>query len=163
MKMPIWIIVCSVLLASPGIHAGEGMSREPGPGKKIEKTLLGDGEIKQLLVGNWVDEDKISDIYVVKRTFTFAKDGSYKMKRVSSISSPQETNVKGKWTVQEGVLTLTPTDPKGEKDSLYGQFTAYTIMKISDSTLEWQVDWEHSDASPAVIRSTEITTHKRVK
>lgn len=158
------VIVCSVLLASLPAVAGEEMSREPRPGEKIEPTVIGDGKIKQLLVGGWVHERQISDMYDVKQTYTFEKDGSYKMNRVSRIHSrKEETNVKGQWTVRDGVLTLTPTDPKGTENSLYGRFTAFTIMKISDSTIEWQINWGHSDASPAVKRSLEITTHKRLK
>lgn len=158
------VIVCSLLLASLAADAGEEMSREPRPGEKIEPTKIGDAKTTQLLVGTWMHEQKISDMYDVKESYTFEKDGSYKMNSVRRIHSrKEETNVKGQWTVRDGVLTLTPTDPKGEEDSLYGRFTAYTIMKISDSTIEWQINWERSDASPAVKRSLEITTHKRVK
>lgn len=65
--------------------------------------------------------------------------------------------------MQDGILTLTPTGPKGEENSLHGKFTAYTIIKINDTTLEWQINYERSDASPAVKRSLTIATHKRVK
>ena len=157
-------IVCSVLLAPLAADAGEEMSREPRPGEKIEPTKIGDEKTTQLLLGTWMHIQKISDMYDVKQTYTFEKDGSYKMNSLRRIHSrKEETNVKGQWTVLDGVLTLTPTDPKGEEDSLYGRFTAYTIMKISDTTIEWQINWEHSDASPAVKRSLEITTYKRVK
>jgi hypothetical protein len=64
---------------------------------------------------------------------------------------------------QDGILTLTPTDPKGKEHSLYGRFTAYTMLKINDSTIEWQINWQQSDTSPAVKRTLTITTHKRVK
>jgi len=157
------VIVCSLLLASLAVDAGEEMSREPRPGEKIVPTVIGDAKTTQLLVGTWMHEQKIGDDYDVKQTYTFEKDGSYKMNRVSRIRrNNEETNVKGQWTVLDGVLTLTPTDPKGKEKSLYGRFTAYTIMKISDTTIEWQVNWQRSDASPAVKRSLEITTHKRV-
>ena len=157
-------IVCSVLLASLAADAGEEMSREPRPGEKIEPTKIGDDKTTQLLVGTWMHEEKIGDDYEVKQTHTFEKDGSYQMNRVSRIRKEKiESNVKGQWTVRDGILTLTPTDPKGEERSLYGRFTAYTIMKISDTTIEWQINWGHSDASPAVKRTLEITTHKRVK
>ena len=158
------VIFCSVLLASLAADAGEEMSREPRPGEKIEPTVIGDEKTKQLLVGGWVHKHQISDMYDIKQTYTFEKDGSYKMNSVRRIHSrKEEANVKGQWTVRDGVLTLTPTDPKGEEGSLYGRFTAYTIMKISDTIIEWQVNWGRSDASPAVKRSLEITTHKRVK
>ena len=158
-------IVCCAWLASPVAGAGEEMSREPRPGEKIESTKIGDDKTTQLLVGTWMHEYKLGDFYEVKQTHTFEKDGSYEMKRVSRSRKEKKTesNVKGQWTVRDGILTLTPTDPKGEEGSLYGRFTAYTIMKISDTTIEWQINWEHSDASPAVKRSLEITTHKRVK
>ena len=42
-------IVCSLLLAPLGAYAGEEMSREPGPGEKIESTKIGDAKTKQLL------------------------------------------------------------------------------------------------------------------
>jgi hypothetical protein len=160
------VIGCGVLLASLAADAGEEMSRELRPGEKIETTKIGDEKIKQLLVGRWVHEHEIRDTYTVKQTYTFEKDGSYELNRVDRIHFPkkkEETKVKGVWTVRDGILTLTPTDPKGEERSLYGRFTAYTIMEISASTIEWQINWRHSDASPAVKRSLEITTHKRVK
>ena len=158
-------IVCCAWLASPVAGAGEEMSRKPRPGEKTEPTKIGDDKTTQLLVGTWMHEEKIVDAYEVKQTYTFEKDGSYsfKMDRVSRMHGRAEAKVKGHWTVRDGILTLTPTDPKGKERSLYGRFTAYTIMKISDTTIEWQVNWEHSDASPAVKRSLEITTRKRVK
>jgi hypothetical protein len=157
-------IVCSVLLASLAADAGEEMSREPGPGEKIESTKIGDAKTTQLLVGTWMHEEKIGDDYEVNQTHTFEKDGSYKMNSVNRIRKEKiESNVKGQWTVLDGVLTLTPTDPKGEENRLYGRFTAYTILKISDTTIEWQVNWQRSDTSPAVKRTLTITTHKRVK
>jgi len=162
-------IVCCAWLASPVAGAGEEMSREPRPGEKIEPTKIGDEKTTQLLVGTWMHEYKLGDAYEVKQTYTFEKDGSYSCKR-NSVSrlhgreyDREESNVKGQWTVRDGILTLTPTDPKGEEDSLYGRFTAYTIMKISDTTIEWQVNWGRSDTSPAVKRTLTIDTHKRVK
>jgi hypothetical protein len=56
---------------------------------------------------------------------------------------------------------MTPTDPKREEGSFYGRFAAHTILKISDTTIEWQVNHVRSDTSAAVKRT--ITTHKRVK
>jgi hypothetical protein len=157
-------IVCSLLLASLAANAGEEMSREPGPGEKIEPTKIGDDKTTQLLVGAWMHEEKIGDAYEVKQTYTFEKDGSYQMNSVKRIRKERiESKEKGQWTVRDGILTLTPTDPKGEANSLYGRFTAYTILKISDTTIEWQVNWGRSDTSPAVKRTLTITTHKRVK
>jgi hypothetical protein len=157
-------IVCCAWLASPVADAGEEMSREPGPGEKIEPTKIGDDKTTQLLVGTWMHEEKIGDDYEVKQTYAFEKDGSYQMNSVKRIRKEKiESNVKGQWTVRDGILTLTPTDPKGEANSLYGRFTAYTILKISDTTFEWQVNWGRSDTSPAVKRTLTITTHKRVK
>ena len=157
-------IVCSLLLAPLVAEAGEEMSREPGPGEKIEPTKIGDDKTTQLLVGTWMHEDKIGDSYEVKQTYTFEKDGSYQMNSVKRIRKEKiESNVKGQWTVRDGILTLTPTDPKGKEESLYGRFTAYTILKISDKTIEWQINWQRSDTSPAVKRTLTITTHKRVK
>jgi hypothetical protein len=157
-------IVCCAWLASPVAGAGEEMSREPGPGERIEPTKIGDDKTTQLLVGTWMHEDKLGDDYEVKHTHTFEKDGSYEMKRVSrSRKEKIESSVKGQWTVRDGILTLTPTEPEGKEDSLYGRFTAYTILKISDTTFESQVNYGRSDASPSVKRTLEITTHKRVK
>jgi hypothetical protein len=158
-------IACCAMLACPVAGAEEAMSREPGPGEIIAPTKIGDDKTTQLLVGTWMHEDKIGDDYEVKQTYTFEKDGSYSCKRdrVSRIHGRDESKVKGQWTVRDGILTLTPTDPKGEEGSLYGRFTAYTILKISDTTIEWQVNYGRSDASPAVKRSLTITTHKRVK
>ena len=158
-------IVCCAWLAPPVAYAGEEMSREPRAGEVIEPTKIGDDKTTRLLVGTWMHEDKIGDDYKVKQTHTFEKDGSYsfKMNRVSRIHGRYEANVKGQWTVRDGILTLTPTDPKGEKHSLYGRFTAYTIMKISDTTIEWQSNEGWSDTSSAVKRTLTITTHKRVK
>jgi len=34
---------------------------------------------------------------------------------------------------------------------------------MSNTTIYWQINWGRSDTSPAVKRSLEITTHKRVK
>jgi hypothetical protein len=51
-------IVCCAWLASPVAYAGEEMSREPGPGEKIEPTKIGDDKTTQLLVGTWMHEDK---------------------------------------------------------------------------------------------------------
>lgn len=157
-------IVCCAWLASLAAYAGEEMSREPRPGEKIEPTKIGDEKTTQLLVGTWMHEDKLGDDYEVKQTQTFEKDGSYQMNSVKrSRKEKIESSVKGQWTVRDGILTLTPTDPKGKEDSLYGRFTAYTILKISDTTIEWQVNYGRSDASPSVKRTLEITTHKRVK
>jgi hypothetical protein len=157
-------IVCSLLLAPLAAEAGKEMSREPGPGEKIEATKIGDAKTTQLLVGTWMHEEKIGDDYEVKQTYVFGKDGSYQMNSVRRIRKEKtESTVKGQWTLQDGVLTLTPTDPKGEEDSLYGRFTAYTVMKISESVIEWQVNWGKSDTSPAVKRTLTITTHKRLK
>jgi hypothetical protein len=158
-------IVCCAWLVSPAANAEQGMSREPKSGEIIEPTKIGDGKTTPLLVGTWMHEDKIVDAYEVKQTYTFEKDGSYSCKRnrVSRIHGRDEANIKGQWTVRDGILTLTPTDPKGEEGSLYGRFTAYTILKINDSTIEWQVNWQRSDTSPAVKRTLTITTHKRVK
>jgi hypothetical protein len=157
-------IVCTLLLAPLVGYAGEEMSREPGPGEKIEPIKIGDARTTQLLVGTWVHEQKIGDLYDVRQTHTFEKDGSYKMHWVSRMhNAKEESNEKGQWTLQDGVLTLTPTDPKGKEKSLHGRFTAHTIVKISDTTIEWQINWGKSDASPAVKRTLTITTHKRVK
>lgn len=157
-------IACCAMLACPVAGAEEAMSREPGPGEIIAPTKIGDEKTTQLLVGTWMHEEKIGDDYEVKQTYTFEKDGSYQMSSVKHIrKEKRESKVKGQWTVRDGILTLTPTDPKGEEDSLYGRFTAYTIMKISDTTIEWQVNYGRSDTSPAVKRSLTITTHKRVK
>jgi hypothetical protein len=111
-------------------------------------------------------EDMIGNDYQIKQTYTFGKEGGYQMNSVSRSrirKEKTESTVKGQWTVQNGVLTLTPTDPKGEGDSLYGRFTAYTVIKISESVLEWQINYEKSDTSPAVKRTLTITAHKRVK
>jgi hypothetical protein len=157
-------IICSVMLASLAAYAGEEMSRESGPGEKIEPIKIGDDKTTQLLVGTWMHEEKIGDDYEVKQTYAFEKDASYQMYSVKRIRKERiESNVKGQWAVRDGILTLTPTDPKGEKNSLYGRFTAYTILKISDTTFEWQVNWQRSDTSPAVKRTLTITTHMRVK
>jgi Lipocalin-like domain len=157
-------IVCCACLAFSVADAGEEMSREPGPGEIIAPTKTGDEKTTQLLVGTWMHEEKIGDDYEVKQTYTFEKDGSYQMSSVKHIRKEKsESKVKGQWTVRDGILTLTPTDPKGEEGSLYGRFTAYTILKINDTTIEWQVNWQRSDASPAVKRTLTITTHKRVK
>jgi hypothetical protein len=157
-------IVCCTCLASPAACAGEEMPREPGPGEKIKPAKIDDEKTKQLLLGTWMEGEKIGNDYEVKQIHTFAKDGSYQMTCVERNGKEKtETNVKGQWAVQDGVLTLTPTDPKGKKPSLYGLFTAYTIMKINDTTLRWRVNWQRSDASPAVLRTVEITTHKRMK
>lgn len=156
--------VCCAWLAAPAAHAGEEMSREPGPGEKIEATKIGDTKTTLLLLGTWIHEEKMGDDYEVKQTHTFEKDGSYKMNSVKSIRKEKtESNVKGQWAVRDGILTLTPTDPKGEENSLYGRFTAYTILKISETTFEWQVNWQRSDTSPAVKRTLTIDTHRRVK
>jgi hypothetical protein len=158
-------IVCCAWLASPVAGAGEEMSRKPRPGEKTEPTKIGDDKTTQLLVGTWMHEEKIVDAYEVKQTYTFEKDGSYSCKRnrVSRFHGREESNVKGQWTVRDGILTLTPTDPKGKEGSLYGRFTAYTILKISDTTIEWQINYGRSDTSESVKRTLEITTHKRVK
>jgi hypothetical protein len=157
-------IVCCAWLASPVAAAGEDMSRELGVGEKTEPTKIADDKTTQLLVGTWMHEEKIGDDYEVKQTHTFEKDGSYKMNSVKRIRKEKiESNVKGQWSVREGILTLTPTDPKGEANSLYGRFTAYTILKISETTFEWQINWQRSDTSPAVKRTLTIDTHKRVK
>lgn len=140
------------------------MSREPRPGETIEPTKIGDDKTTQLLVGTWMHVYKLGDDYEVKQTHTFEKDGSYSSKRnsVSRLHGREESNVKGQWTVRDGILTLTPTDPKGKENSLYGRFTAYTILKIIDTTIEWQINYGRSDTSGAVKRTLEITTHKRV-
>lgn len=157
-------IVYWIMLASPVACAGEEMSREPEPGEKIEPTKIGDDKTTQLLVGTWMHEEKIGADYEVKQTHTFEKDGSYKMNSVKRIRKEKiESNVKGQWTVRDGVLTLTPTEPKGEANSLHGRFTAYTILKISDTTIEWQINYGRSDTSPAVKQTLTITTHKRAK
>jgi hypothetical protein len=157
-------IVSCAWLASPVAGAGEEMSREPRPGEIIEPTKMGDEKTKQLLVGTWMHEEKIGDDYKVKQTYSFEKDGSYSYRRnkVSRIHGRDESNVKGKWTVRNGILTLTPTDPKGEEGSLYGRFTAYTILKIDETAMDWQINYERSDTSPAVKRTLTIDTHKRV-
>jgi hypothetical protein len=36
-------------------------------------------------------------------------------------------------------------------------------LKISDTTIEWQINYGRSDFSPAVKRTLAIATHKRVK
>jgi hypothetical protein len=160
-------IVCSALLACLSADAAEGeMQREPAPGERIEKTKLGDEEIERLLVGKWTHENKIPDVLATRQTYTFGKEGGYVVHRVDHIRFPNEKrefNEKGEWKVRDGILTLTPTDPKGKEHSLHGRFTAYTIMKISESVIEWQIDWENSDASPAVKRTLTISTHKRAK
>jgi hypothetical protein len=157
-------IVCCVMLSSLAAYAGEEMSREPRPGEKIEPTKIGDDKTTQLLVGTWMHVHKLDDDYEVKKNHTFGKDGSYQMNSVErSGKEKTESNVKGQWTVRDGILTLTPTDPKGKQDSLNGRFIAYTILKISDTTIEWQINYGRSDISPAVKRTLTITTHKRVK
>lgn len=157
-------IVCGLLLAPLAAEAGEEMSREPGPGEKVEATKIGDAKIIQLLVGTWMHEEKIVDDYEVKQTHAFEKDGNYKMTSVKRIKKEKtESTTKGQWTLQDGVVTLTPTDPKGKEDSLYGRFTAYTVIKISESVINWQINYEKSDISPAAKRTITITTLKRVK
>ena len=159
--------VCSVLLTCLSADASEGeMQREPRPGERIEATKLADEEIQRLLVGKWTHEHEFPKIVTTRQTYTFGKDGGYTMSRVDHLlfeKEKREWNEKGQWKVRDGILTLTPTDPRGREPSLYGLFTAYTIMKIGQSVIEWQVNWEHSDASPAVMRSLTITTHKRAK
>lgn len=76
-------IVCCAWLASPAAVAGEEMSREPRPGEIIEPIKIGDEKTKQLLVGTWMHEQKIGDLHEVKQTYSFAKDGSYALNRVS--------------------------------------------------------------------------------
>ena len=156
--------VCGVLLASAAANAGGELSREPKPGEFIEPIKIGDEKTKQFLVGTWMHEEKIGDSDIVRQTHTFEKDGSYQMTSVNRIrKEKRESNVKGRWTVRDGILTLNPTDPKGEEDSLYGRFTAYTIIESNDTGIEWQINYALSDTSLAVKRSLEIATHKRVK
>ncbi|MBT8045011.1 MAG: hypothetical protein KJO79_08675 [Verrucomicrobiae bacterium] len=166
LNKPTFTVVSAALLCCLTVNAGKEMAREPRPGEKIEKTKRSDAEIKKLLTGKWFHEHTIKDTYTLKCTYAFREDGGYTMHQVDRVHFPRtirKSDQKGEWTVRDGILTLTPTDPKGKKPSLHGRFTAYTIMKISASELVWQINWEHSDASPAVKRTLTITTYKRMK
>jgi hypothetical protein len=159
--------MCGFTLACLTVNAAEdGMLREPRPGERIEATKMPDEQIRQLLVGKWIHEHELPKIATSKQTYTFGEDGSYTMhaaKRDVFEDKKRELNEKGEWKVQEGILILTPTDPKGIQPRQSGRFTAYTIMSISKTAIEWQVNWEKSDAPPWVRRSVLITTHKRAK
>ena len=158
-------IVCSALLtwlpAAGGNEIESEMVRHPEPGEKIEKTKLSDAEIEKLLVGEWLHEYKLFS--TTKIFQKFAKDGSYTLRITTSDPKKKGSAGEGKWTLTDGILTLTPTAPEGKKERRSGRFDAYTILKISDAVLEWQIDYERSDTPSYIKRSLLIYTHKRVK